>query len=167
MLRSLILGLSFTAAAGGAQTLPTAFPNSQPMQPGPPPAQPLPATDPNAIPLAPPSFAPGVSSNETSPTPRPHAIRISGGVMAGQLLAKTEPVYPDEAHGIAGAIVMSAHIGKDGHIINLAVVSGPQVLQAAAINAVKRWIYKPYLLNGEPVDVMTTIVVNMNPAYQR
>ena len=48
-------------------------------------------------------------------------------------------------------------IGTDGHIVNLKVVSGPQMLQQAALDAVKDWQYRPYLLNGEPVEVLTTI----------
>ena len=162
MLRLLILGLAVSATSAGAQTAP-ASPNPQPMQPGPPAAQPQPATDPNAVPLAPPTFAPGVNGSGDSSTPRPRMVRISGGVMAGQLLTKTDPVYPNGAQGVGGTVVMSAHIGKDGHVINLAVVAGPQVLQAAAVNAVKQWTYRPYMLNGEPVDVMTSIVVNFTP----
>jgi TonB family protein len=139
-------------------------PQSQPQQPGmPPPMQQ--SVDPSAMPAAPPSFAPGVEPSEAPASPRPRFIRISGGVMAGNIVQKTDPVYPDDAKAahISGTVVMSAHIGRDGRVKDLAVVSGPQVLQAAAVDAVKQWIYRPYLLNGEPVDVSTVVTVNFSP----
>ena len=89
-------------------------------------------------------------------------IRISGGVASGQIISKVAPVYPPEAKekGIQGTVVLHAIIGKDGTIQQLAVISGPEELQASAMEAVKQWVYKPYLLNGEPVEVETTITVN-------
>jgi TonB family protein len=88
-------------------------------------------------------------------------IRVSGGVMAGNNLTKVPPVYPPEAKaaGITGAVVMSATIGKDGTVQNLQVVSGPEKLRASALDSVRQWTYKPYLLNGQPRDVDTTVTV--------
>jgi TonB family protein len=88
--------------------------------------------------------------------------RISGGVMAGQIESKTAPVYPEEAKaaGVQGAVVLKALIGKTGDVENLQVISGPHELMASAIDAVRQWKYKPYLLNGEPIEVETTITVN-------
>lgn len=89
-------------------------------------------------------------------------IRVGSGVMAGQIVSKVNPVYPVEAkeQGIQGAVVLHAIIDKDGTVKELAVVSGPPELQASAIDAVKQWVYKPFLLNGNPVEVNTTITVN-------
>ena len=91
-------------------------------------------------------------------------VRISGGVMAGNILIKVAPVYPQEAKdaGISGPVVLHAIIGKEGRVESLAVVSGPKELQGAALDAVKQWTYKPYLLNGEPTEVNTTITINFS-----
>jgi len=88
--------------------------------------------------------------------------RISGGVIAGNILTKVQPVYPPEAKaaGIGGTVVMHAIISKEGIITRLTVISGPQLLQDAAVDAVKNWTYRPYLLNGVPTEVDTTITVN-------
>jgi protein TonB len=61
-----------------------------------------------------------------------------------------------------GTVKFEATISKDGSIINLAVVSGPPLLIPAAMEAVKQWKYRPTLLNGEPVEVLTTIDVNFS-----
>jgi TonB family protein len=91
-------------------------------------------------------------------------VRISAGVMAVNILNKVAPVYPQEARdaGISGTVVLHAIIGKDGSIQALQLVSGPKELAPAAYDAVKQWTYKPYLLNGEPTEVDTTIMVNFN-----
>lgn len=90
--------------------------------------------------------------------------RISGGVMAGQLVTKTTPVYPPIARAahVGGTVVLHAIISKSGAIQDLKVESGPPMLQGAALDAVRQWRYKPYLLNGEPTEVDTTITVNFN-----
>jgi periplasmic protein TonB len=91
-------------------------------------------------------------------------LPISSGVMAGNLLFKTLPQYPAiprEAH-IQGIVVLQASISKTGLIENLRVISGPPMLRQAAIDAVQTWRYKPYLLNGNPVEVETTINVVFN-----
>lgn len=86
-------------------------------------------------------------------------IRVSGGVMAGLLVTRIEPVYPADTEA-QGAVVLHAIIGADGRVAKLTVVAGPAMLRDAAVEAVRQWVYKPYLLNGQPVSVDTTVVVN-------
>lgn len=93
-------------------------------------------------------------------------VRVSQGVSQGLLTHKVEPTYPPlakQAH-IQGTVVLHAVIGKDGHVQGLQVVSGHPMLSAAAINAVKQWQYKPYMLNGQPVEIDTNITVNFTLA---
>jgi periplasmic protein TonB len=91
----------------------------------------------------------------------PRTPSISSRVMAGNLLDKTVPQYPEIARvaRIQGTVVLQATIAKDGTIQNLRVIDGPPMLQQAAMDAVRSWRYKPYLLNGEPVEVETTVNV--------
>lgn len=91
----------------------------------------------------------------------PKRVNISGGVAAGMLVQRAVPVYPIEAKqaGISGTVVLQATIGKDGRVADLRVISGPSELQQAALDAVRTWVYKPYLLNGESVSVNTTVNV--------
>ena len=78
------------------------------------------------------------------------------------MLTQVKPVYPPLAKQarIQGVVLLEAVISKDGAIDNLRVISGHPLLTQAAIDAVKQWRYKPTLLNGEPVEVVTTITVN-------
>jgi periplasmic protein TonB len=94
----------------------------------------------------------------------PISLSVSSGVMAGNLLVKTMPQYPaiPKAAHIQGTVVLQATISKSGSIQNLRVISGHPMLQQAAMDAVRSWRYKPYLLNGEPVEVETTINVVFN-----
>jgi protein TonB len=96
----------------------------------------------------------------------PTRVRVSQGVTQGLLLRKINPTYPPLAKQarIAGAVVLQAEISKDGSIQNLHVISGHPMLVPSAIEAVKQWKYKPYILNGEPVEVETTITVNFTLA---
>ncbi|MFZ0952811.1 MAG: energy transducer TonB [Candidatus Sulfotelmatobacter sp.] len=91
----------------------------------------------------------------------PQRIRISQGVTSGLLIHKTEPSYPALARSarIQGNVVLRAIIDKAGNIQDLQLVSGHPMLVPAAIEAVKQWRYRPYLLNGQPVEVDTTITV--------
>jgi TonB family protein len=79
--------------------------------------------------------------------------------MSGNILTKVPPVYPPAAKKakIQGTVVLSVVIGEDGNIKNLQVVSGPNELQQSSIDAVRQWLYKPFLLNGNPVEVKTTV----------
>jgi len=93
--------------------------------------------------------------------PTPQRVRISQGVTKGLLIQKIEPPYPPLARAarVQGEVVLSALIDSNGQITNLQLISGHPMLVPAAISAVKQWRYKPYLLNGQPVEVETTITV--------
>jgi peptidyl-prolyl cis-trans isomerase A (cyclophilin A) len=88
-------------------------------------------------------------------------VDISADVAKGMLIQKTEPIYPPVARAarVAGTVVLKATISDTGNVENLQVVSGPPMLQQAALDAVKEWRYRPYLLNGQPVKVLTVINV--------
>jgi periplasmic protein TonB len=92
----------------------------------------------------------------------PQRVRVSSGVVSGLLLRKVNPTYPPLAKQarIQGTVVLQAQISKTGDIENLQLISGHPMLAPAAIEAVKQWKYKPYLLNGEPVEVDTQVQVN-------
>jgi protein TonB len=91
----------------------------------------------------------------------PKKVSISAGVMVGMLIQKTQPVYPPiaKAARVSGTVVLQATISKGGQIEGLHVISGPAMLQQAAMDAVRTWRYRPYLLNNEPVEVETTVNV--------
>jgi protein TonB len=91
----------------------------------------------------------------------PKKIAVSAGVIAGNKIGGVDPRYPAiaKAARIQGTVVLQASISKEGTIQNLKVVSGPPMLQQAAVEAVKTWRYKPYLLNGQPVEVETQVNV--------
>lgn len=91
----------------------------------------------------------------------PKRIRISQGVTQGLLTHRVEPSYPALARQarIQGVVVLTAIIDKNGSIQNLQLVSGHPLLAPAAIEAVKQWRYKPFLLNGQPVEMETTVTV--------
>jgi protein TonB len=89
------------------------------------------------------------------------AVHLSSGVVSGLLLTKTTPIYPPIAVAarVEGTVVLAAAISASGAIENLRVVSGHPMLQRAALDAVSNWHYRPFLLNGQPVEVETTINV--------
>jgi protein TonB len=90
-------------------------------------------------------------------------VRVSQGVTQGLKVHDVTPQYPQMAKiaRVQGPVVLAAVIGKDGTIQNLRVVStASPLLNQAALEAVKQWRYRPYILNGEPVEVDTTITVN-------
>jgi len=99
-------------------------------------------------------------------TPRDNSvvrrIRVGGNAQATNLLERVIPIYPPEAkqQRIQGTVRFTATIGKDGHVMNLDVMSGDPILAKAAMEAVQQWIYRPALLNGNPVEVVTQIDVN-------
>jgi len=82
-------------------------------------------------------------------------------IVEGLIIRKTIPLYPSiaKAAGIQGTVVLQATISKQGTIENLRVISGPAMLQQAAIDAVKTWRYRPYMLDEQPVEVETTVNV--------
>jgi TonB family protein len=89
----------------------------------------------------------------------PRQLTVPAAVMAGNILTKAVPVYPPAAKKakIQGTVVLSVLIGDDGNVENIQVVSGPNELQQSSIDAVRQWTYKPYRLNGNPVEVKTTV----------
>jgi TonB family protein len=93
-------------------------------------------------------------------------VRVSAGTVAGMALSRPNPVYPEEAKEkhVQGAVILHAIISKEGTIENLSVISGNGMLVASAIDAVSKWTYKPYLLNGQPMEVETSITVNYSLA---
>jgi TonB family protein len=92
----------------------------------------------------------------------PTRVRVSQGVMQGLLISKQPPIYPAQARTahIEGTVFMAVEISRDGNVCNLLPISGHPLLVPAAIDAVKRWKYRPYLLNGQPVEVETQAQVN-------
>jgi protein TonB len=94
----------------------------------------------------------------------PQRVRVSQGVTQGLLVRRVQPMYPPLARQarIQGTVVLQAEISKEGTIQNLRLISGHPMLAPAAIEAVKQWRYKPYFLNGEPVEVETQITVNFS-----
>jgi TonB family protein len=110
----------------------------------------------------------GIVSNvpvDTYPTV-PGRVRVSQGVMAQLTITKVPPQYPQEAKDarIQGAVLMRVVIDKEGNISNIQLISGHPGLAPAAIEAVKQWKYRPYLLNGEPVEVDTQVQVSFTLA---
>jgi TonB family protein len=99
---------------------------------------------------------------EIGPARQPTRVRVSQGVSAGLLVYRVQPEYPIEARyaRIQGQVVLRAVISKDGSIEGLTLISGHPMLAPAAIDAVKQWRYKPYLLMSNPVEVDTEILVN-------
>jgi protein TonB len=89
-------------------------------------------------------------------------LPVSTGVLQGMLLAPIRPVYPAiaKAAHVGGTVVVEAVISRTGTIESLRVVSGPLMLQQAALDAIREARYQPFRLNGEPTEVQTTITVN-------
>ena len=100
--------------------------------------------------------------SEIMPKPLPQALNISQGVSHGLLTKKVQPVYPKNALAmrVEGSVELMATISKTGDITHVKVLNGDSQLAKAAAEAVKQWKYKPYLLNGEPVDIQTQIRIN-------
>ena len=98
----------------------------------------------------------------STPQKKPGRLAISSGVSAGLLLAPIQPVYPPiaKAAHVEGTVVVEAVISKTGTIESLHVVSGPAMLQNAALDAIRAARYRPFRLNNEPTEVQTTITVN-------
>jgi protein TonB len=106
----------------------------------------------------------GIIGNTPVAVPRVavQRVRVSQGVTQGMVLHRVQPTYPPLARTarVQGSVVLAAVIGKDGTIQNLHVISGHPLLTQSALEAVKQWRYRPYILNGEPVEVDTQVTVN-------
>jgi TonB family protein len=111
--------------------------------------------------LAPLVVAPAAMPSLTTQVRKTLAV-LAENVTSGFLLSKVQPSYPPLAKQarISGAVVLKAVIGKDGSITDLRALSGHPMLIQAATDAVRQWRYKPYVLEGEPVEVDTQITVN-------
>jgi protein TonB len=107
----------------------------------------------------------GVFTGQSGPKVKvagPQKVSISSGIATGLLIQKTAPIYPPIAKTarVSGTVVIQATISKNGTIENPHVVSGPAMLRQSALDAVKTWRFRPYMLSGEPVEVETTVNVN-------
>jgi len=141
--------------------------SNQPAKPISPPQPPAEST-----PAAPPSMdvasssgdqtAPSMLTAASAPTPALQDTRVSQGVAQGLLIKRVQPVYPAQALSmhIQGAVELLATISKDGNVTNLKQLSGDAMLGRAAMDAVKQWKYRSYLLNGQPLEIQTQITVN-------
>jgi protein TonB len=105
---------------------------------------------------------PAVAAPPPPPPKQTQRIKLGGQVVAAKLLAQPQPVYPPLARQarIQGNVVLHAIIDKDGRVGELQVISGHPLLVQSALEAVKNWRYQPTQLNGEPVEVDTTITVS-------
>jgi protein TonB len=106
----------------------------------------------------------GVIGGVGTAPPKPRQtgpLRVGGNVQAARIVNRVQPIYPPLARQtrISGTVRLHAIISKDGTIIQLEVINGHPLLQQAALDAVRQWRYQPTLLNGEPVEVDTTIDV--------
>jgi protein TonB len=107
--------------------------------------------------------APSVPVLAKTPVPTPvKRIRLASRVAEANLIHNVAPQYPTEAGRarIEGTVVLMAVIGTDGSVKDLRVESGLPMLAQAAIDAVKQWRYKPYIVNGEPVEIDSRITIN-------
>jgi len=93
-------------------------------------------------------------------------IRVGGNVQQANLLSQVKPVYPVQAKEdrVQGTVQLQVVIDKEGHVQDISVLAGPEPLIPSAVDAVKQWTYRPTLLNGEPVKVVTTIDINFTLA---
>jgi TonB family protein len=123
------------------------------------------ATEHLTVTAKPPAVAP---PPPPSPPPADAAVkpagpqRISAGVMQGLIVSQPQPVYPDQAKAqhVQGVVVLGARIAKDGTVEDVQAYAGPPLLIVSAVDAVRQWKYKPFMLNGEPTEVQTTININ-------
>ena len=99
----------------------------------------------------------------------PQRVRVSEGIGSAFIVKKVDPVYPPLARQarIQGTVILQVVINKSGDVENVQLFSGHPMLAQAAIDAVKQWKYKPYLLNGEPVEVETRVTVNFTLPEKR
>jgi TonB family protein len=118
----------------------------------------------NSMTPAPPPNLPPAAAVDTD---HPKRVHVAAGVSTGLLIKKVQPIYPPEAMGarIEGTVRLMAVINKAGDVVDLEVVDGPLELVVSAVDAVRQWKYRPYLMDGAPVDVQTEVVVNYSIRY--
>jgi peptidyl-prolyl cis-trans isomerase A (cyclophilin A) len=107
------------------------------------------------------TIVPEGQSTQPSPASAPKQITIPDSVASGMIDSSLQPVYPPEAKKakVSGTVKLDATIGSDGIVKELKVISGPELLQQAALDTVKNWRYRPYLVEGKPTEIRTTINV--------
>jgi protein TonB len=105
----------------------------------------------------------GLMASAPSSLPKPSlaTIKVSQGVSQGLLIKRVQPKYPQSALAVhtQGAVQIEATINKEGNVVNPKVLHGDQILAHAAVEAVRQWRYKPYYLDGEPVEIQTEITI--------
>jgi TonB family protein len=103
-----------------------------------------------------------ISSADNAPRPILQTLNISQGVSQGLLIKKVQPIYPRNALAmhVEGAVELMATVSTAGNITAVKILKGEPLLTKAAVDAVKQWKYKPYQLNGEPVEIQTQVTVN-------
>lgn len=101
----------------------------------------------------------GLPSRETVSSPA--SLQVPAEVMEKLLVHRVDPAYPLEAkkHGIEGVIALDVVIGRDGSVLSMHALNGPEVLAGAAMDALRWWRFEPYRVNGEPTVVETTVAV--------
>jgi protein TonB len=106
----------------------------------------------------------GVEGGVPKEDPEPPAgpVRVGGQIHPPRKLKNVDPVYSDLARQarVSGVVILEATISKDGRVTDVKILRGAPLLQDAAVDAVKQWVYSPTLLNGEPVAVIMTVTVN-------
>jgi TonB family protein len=126
------------------------------------------ASESPAISFEPPNPAKHPASHGREPVPAPtmglplgRPVRIASGAAEGLLVRKVPPTYPLDAKlvRLEGTVVVKAVIDRSGGVSEVSALSGPPLLASAAVDAVKQWQYRPYAVNGQPVEVETTIEV--------
>ena len=106
----------------------------------------------------------GCHSLSAQQEPRQGPVSVSSGVMSRQILKRVEPVFPREAIDakVNGAVVCRVVIDKDGKVRDATVISGPEMMRKNYLEAIRQWKYRPYLLNGQPVEVITQIAITIH-----
>ena len=102
------------------------------------------------------------ASAGTSQGPTSQPVQLPQGALQKLLIRHVQPIYPQQAQrsGVQGSVTLSTLIGRDGRVQRVTVISGHPLLAGAATDAVKQWVYKPYIQHGEALEVQTTVVVN-------
>jgi len=94
------------------------------------------------------------------PPPQDGRLRLGAEVAEKNLVKRVEPQYPASAQEVQASVVLEAGIGKNGEILTLKIVSGHPLLNDSVIDAVKQWRYRPFRLNGETTEIVTTITLD-------
>jgi periplasmic protein TonB len=159
--------VSAKAPAASAQSVESRLSGASQQAVSPAPVDPGTASDPTSASRsttaasAGPSPTAAASSKASSPGAKIRSVKIAAGTASGLLVKKVSPSYPLSAKlvRLEGTVVVRAVIEKTGDVAEVYALSGPPILESAAVDAVKQWQYRPYVQNGQPVDVETTIEV--------